>query len=852
MSDTTFDYVGVDSKKYKIIIGITKDEDLFINIIELLNPDDIYSSNYYLNNLNDKFLDVFKFKTINEFKSLCEENIRKKTLVINPPYKSVINSIWKVFPNNKSKQNTFTLTSSKSFDKKLTIYCHCDFGKIEYLTDELRKQVNVEITKNSLKSTNEIVETIILEKNWLLENIYCLKQKYSNNKDKDNDFTNLLQAFPNDSGYRKVLIFFDEDYNINFMLKLMKKFYENQMFVLLFTEKNVDTLRMEINSKFDKLNELYLGYFNANNVFIHENSIFGFKKSILSLVKIYSYFNQLGDGFYKKLKDDNFKIDGLEEEMNNLYLTHYFNILLCGRTGVGKSTFINKMMGEKKSFTLKTKSIGTERNNFYIHKKYPIKIIDVCGFAEGNEAKENLDKLNMIYQKETSNILIDDQMNDIFSFYGDKRNNIHLLIYFNVFNDRYDIFPGELDVIYNIIEKKIPIIFVVNKCPDAIFDDEDSYELLQDEISRTRKNTDFEKYKTYFINCLNGKGFEDLLKGIFDHFKNYLIKDDDLLKIQDSSMPIQDFNNLFEHYYFFGQINPQDLFLNNSLIESVLDIKKLIVELAGYYSGDLGYLNSLSFYFFNRLYNQIWRNSTKNFFPLLTDLIKKIYSNFGYEKTYEECNNFIKNKIAQYFSLNVGNNKTSETKKEEKNETAENSSKIIDEGDGPAPSHFSIDQFIKDYVNLVKLYWYSRDTFRTHDNIQESKLIQGNEIEQKLFNVQEEDKINPERLLLLVKRDFGLDNSKRDATSKEKIFQKLFYISYTCNELISELCGKKDKNDIKYTSIYNLYYNVSLNYNKAIKGFLNIIDEIQNKEKDLKYYSGENNEAPPINLRNDI
>ena len=317
-------------------------------------------------------------------------------------------------------------------------------------------------------------------------------------------------------------------------------------------------------------------------------------------------------------------------------------------------------------------------------------------------------------------------------------------------------------------------------------------------------------------------------------------------------MPIQDFNNLFEHYYFFGQINPQDLFLNNSLIESVLDIKKLIVELAGYYSGDLGYLNSLSFYFFNRLYNQIWRNSTKNFFPLLTDLIKKIYSNFGYEKTYEECNNFIKNKIAQYFSLNVGNNQTSETKKEEKNETAENSPKIIDEGDGPAPSHFSIDQFIKDYINLVKLYWYSRDTFRTHDNIQESKLIQGNEIEQKLFNVHEEDKINPERLLLLVKRDFGLDNSKRDATSKEKIFQKLFYISYHCNELISELCGKKDKKDIKYTSIYNLYYNVSLNYNNAIKGFLNIIDEIKNKEKDLKYYSGENNEAPPINLRNDI
>ena len=197
-------------------------------------------------------------------------------------------------------------------------------------------------------------------------------------------------------------------------------------------------------------------------------------------------------------------------------------------------------------------------------------------------------------------------------------------------------------------------------------------------------------------------------------------------------------------------------------------------------------------------------------------------------------------------------NISNETKIEEKDETKEYSPKNNDEGDDPAPYNFSIDQFIKDYINLVKLYWYSKDTFRTNDNIQEDKLKEGNVIEQKLFNFQEEDKIVPERLLLLVKRDFGLDNSKRDATSKEKIFQKLFYISYTCNELISELCGKTGKKDIKYTSIYNLYYQVSLNYNNAIKGFLKIINEMQNKEEEeFKLYLGENNEAPPINLKDD-
>ena len=121
-------------------------------------------------------------------------------------------------------------------------------------------------------------------------------------------------------------------------------------------------------------------------------------------------------------------------------------------------------------------------------------------------------------------------------------------------------------------------------------------------------------------------------------------------------MPIENFNKLFENSFFFGNISPKDVFLNDSLLSSVVDIKKLITKLAGYYSGELGYLHSLNFYFFKKLYNQIWRNSTNNFFPLLTDLIKKIYSNFGFEKSVEECNNFIKQKISQYFNLTLPGN----------------------------------------------------------------------------------------------------------------------------------------------------------------------------------------------------
>ena len=197
-----------------------------------------------------------------------------------------------------------------------------------------------------------------------------------------------------------------------------------------------------------------------NNIFIYKKDEESFKKAIIPILKVYRYFNQLGDSFFKQLPEL-INIDNYDKDIRHLFHTHYFNILLCGRTGTGKSTFINTMMGEKKSFTSKIKSAGTFRNNFYIHKKYPIKIIDVCGFAEGSEGKEIKKKLNAIFEHDTNEIIIDEPMNDIFTFYGDKRNNIHLLLYFNVYGDKYDILPGELPVILEARDHKIPIILLL-------------------------------------------------------------------------------------------------------------------------------------------------------------------------------------------------------------------------------------------------------------------------------------------------------------------------------------------------------------------------------------------------------
>ena len=146
MSETTFEYIGEDKKSYQIILEITKDDYFILTIIDPKN-NDVYSSNYYLNNLNEKFGNTIKLKTLKDFESLCALNITKKLLVLKPPYKNVINSVWKIFPNNKSKTQTFTLISSKSYNKKISIYSYYNYTNIKNIVEEIQKQLLIERIK---------------------------------------------------------------------------------------------------------------------------------------------------------------------------------------------------------------------------------------------------------------------------------------------------------------------------------------------------------------------------------------------------------------------------------------------------------------------------------------------------------------------------------------------------------------------------------------------------------------------------------------------------------------------------------------------------------------------------------
>ena len=843
-------YVGGDGKKYTIKIALKEDNSLTI-YFKGLDIDEIYSSNYNLDNLNEKFEDLIYFKYISDFKKILEENITKKTLILKPPYKTVIESNWKIFPNESSKNQIFTLLLQKSFNKTMSLFFFDNLSKSEKLVNEAERQLLLKL-KEVIKGSNYMKFTYL--NNLFIDSMYFLQGKEDDEEKKINNFINILENKEKENEFRSILIFFDENNNIlNSLMKIINNCYKHQIFVLILTKNDKTNLYYEIASKVNKLSDAKRGYFDMNNIFIYNNSQPELAKSIISIFKVYTYFNQLGSGFYLKLQNSDLGIDNFKEEINNLYHTHYFNILLCGRTGVGKSTFINKILGEKKSFTLKTKSVGTYRNNFYIHKKYPIKIIDVCGFAQGNEVKENMDKINLIYNKNELNILVDEPSTDVFFFFFYRRNNIHLLLYFNIYNEKYDIMPGEMPLMSEALNLKIPIIFLINKCPDNIFDNEEEMEDLKAEAFEARKGTGFEKFSTYCINCLNGKGLDKLLNGIYEKNKNNIIKEEDLNKIQKYTMNEEEFINLFKDSIFLGDMNPKDIFLNESLVNSCINIKKLIVKIGGYYSKELKFIKSMEFFFKYKLYNNFWKNSEKNFFPLLTDLVQNIYLNFGIEKTKNECNDFIKKVLSSYFMLDLnGKNAEKPDKKETKKEKEDDElSPCGDQHDlqGAAPYNFSLEKFSSDFINLLNLFSNSKNGFKITEHIEEKNLKKKENINEIILNKKDSYIIFSDRLLTLIKKNFGLRDSKIIATSEEKIIVKLFYISYVCNELIGILCGKMNQKNFKYTSIYDFYYTVSKSYNSAINGFLEISKEMMQKEKEfkdyLKYKKSFNTDAPP-------
>lgn len=237
----------------------------------------------------------------------------------------------------------------------------------------------------------------------VLENeVTNILEKAINNNKRDEE--NLVVILPTKT------IFCNEVYNM--INAINQSFSVYHPFLLLITDKQEKKEQLIEKRKED------FEYFDQRNLYvIHRLYEKDTREIYMRLFKICSYYNQLGDEFYFPLsvnlcnmldENDNEVSDNNNKEINtqkqkkfSLFennFSHRINFLIMGRPGTGKSSLINKILGEKRCLERPGKT-ATIKILKYNHPQYPIGIYDTPGFENKAGMEETFDLLKKMNKK---------------------------------------------------------------------------------------------------------------------------------------------------------------------------------------------------------------------------------------------------------------------------------------------------------------------------------------------------------------------------------------------------------------------------------------------------------------------
>ena len=271
-------------------------------------------------------------------------------------------------------------------------------------------------------------------------------------------------------------------------------------------------------------------------------------KSILELIcKFRNYYHEEGDSFQSFSED--------------IATNYKFNILVCGRAGTGKSSFINNLLGERKAKEGEGLSV-THKIVSYMVKDFPIIISDTPGFENDETVKE----VKILLDKYNKKLI-------------DARKKVNLILYFFPYSER-SILNMELPILESLIEYKTEILFVMNFVTEPI--EKKHYIRIKEICEESLKKLLPEKFpiRIYPINIyskvdeeedeenedaphklkiIKAFGIDVLFKAIFSLFKSNIIDINDIKKIKSGEELFALFkkNNLFDE---FNKLN--DLFIS--------------------------------------------------------------------------------------------------------------------------------------------------------------------------------------------------------------------------------------------------------------------------------------------------
>ena len=327
---------------------------------------------------------------------------------------------------------------------------------------------------------------------------------------------------------------------------------------------------------------------------------------------LFSYYNELGDVFSFINSEGKKCLVKIEDDTN---ITVFINILLLGKSGSGKSTLLNCILDEKKSIEGGI-GISTTTKNILIYQKknIPLRFYDVRGIENENTVQNYINILS--------------------NFYGERvsaKESINAIFYCMEYKNGTIVEQMENKIFQKLIEFRIPILFIITKCP---FNPYKKTAKIKTNIDREKKCNKIQNVVLSIIRSIfrdhhkENKSEEFIQKFIKFYFIN-LIRDESLeiqpfgldkvLSFFSNAVSNEDWDILKQNCLEKNEVNCRNICLKNLYLNSYSEFETLNIRNKNV---ALEYINSSSAFFsFNE----------ELFFIKFRNLLERLYG-FDFER----------------------------------------------------------------------------------------------------------------------------------------------------------------------------------------------------------------------------